>query len=121
LGQLEDSQKNRSQIDLKKSAFSPYWQMTDVIFAFKSGSFGKAKDEARTLQATDKQFPEPFYWEWKSAQEQKLKGDVAAQKYLSGCKSLSARQMREYSKEPTLCRHTTEVETFLKKMNNPEI
>lgn len=121
LGQLEDYQKNRAQIDLKKSNFGLYWQMADVIYAFKSGSFVKAKDEAHALQAQDKQFPEPFYWDWKSAQEQKLKADLAAQKYMSGCKSLSARQMRDYSKEPTLCRHTTEVETFLKKMNNPDI
>jgi hypothetical protein len=121
LGQLDEFQKSRAQAEAKKPTMALFWQMADVMYAYKTGSFAKARDEAKALQATDAQIPEAYYWEWKSAQEQKAKADVAAHKYLSGCKGLSPRQMRDYAKEPTLCRHTTEVETFLKKMNNSEI
>jgi len=121
LGQLEDFQKTRSQIDLKKSAYALFWQVVDVEAALKAGNFLKAKDGAVALQSVDSHFPEAYYWDWKASQELKSKADVSAQKYLNNCKTLSARQIRNYSKEPSLCRHTTEVETFLKKMNNSEI
>lgn len=121
LGRLDEFQKNRSQIDIKKSAYALFWQVTDIEAAIKEEDFAKAKEIAMALQSVDSHFPGAYYWDWKSSQELKLKADASAQKYLNNCKTLSARQIREYSKEPTLCRHTTEVETFLKKMNNSEI
>jgi hypothetical protein len=121
LGLMDDFRKNRSQVDLKKSVYAPFWQVTDIEASFKEGDFAKAKEVAMTLQSVDSHFPEAYYWDWKSSQELKLKADASAQKYLNNCKTLSARQIRDYSKEPALCRRTTEVETFLKKMNNSEI
>jgi hypothetical protein len=120
-GQLDDYQKNRAQVETKKSPNALYWQMSDVVAAFKAGNFSRAREGAATVQAMDSHFPEAYYWSWKAGQELKTKGESSAQKYLNSCKTLSPRQLRDYSKEPTLCRHTTEVETFLKKMNNSEL
>jgi hypothetical protein len=121
LGELQDFQLSRANMDVKKSPLSLYWQMADVVSAFKSENFLKARELARAVEAADHAFPEPHYWEWRADQELKLKAEHAAQKYLSACKALSPRQTREYLKEPLLCHRTTEVETFLKKMNNSEI
>lgn len=107
--------------DAKKSTLQIFWVSLDAEYQFKIGAFAKVKEIVLTLQTLEATFPEASYWDWKSARELKAKSDKSAQKYLSQCKSLSTRLQRQYQAEPNLCRRTVEVETFLKKNNNPEI
>lgn len=120
LGQFETYLSLKPK-DTKKSPFHIFWLSLDAEYQFKSGAFAKVKDLSQQMQTLEASFTESAYWDWKSARELKGKVDKSAQKYLSQCKSLSTRLQRQYQAEPNLCRRTAEVETFLKKNNNPEI
>lgn len=119
-GQFEKYLSLRSK-DVKKSSFQIYWVSLDAEYQFKLGNFAKVKDLSQQIQTLEPAFTEGSYWDWKASGELKQKADKSAQKYLSQCKSLSTRLRRQYQAEPNLCRRTAEVETFLKKNNNPEI
>lgn len=120
-GKLEDYVNFRGVQDTKKSAFSTFWLSAEAEYLFKTGSFGKVQDLTESIQKTDARFPEASYWRWKAETELKQKSDKSAQKYINLCKTLNSRQFRQYLPEPQLCRRTAEIESFLKKINNPEI
>jgi len=120
IGQFENYLSAKPK-DVKKSPFQIFWLSLDTEYQYKVGAFAKAKEQSLQMQALDSSFIEASYWEWKALQELKISGEKSAQKYLTQCKSLSIRLQRQYQAEPNLCRRTAEVETFLKKNNNPEI
>ncbi len=111
---------HKGEIDLKKSTYSLFWMNLEAEYLFRTAAFSKIIDLTDAIQKIDGNFPEAHYWRWRANVEMKLKEEGVAQKYLSTCKGLNSRQARQYLLEPNLCRHTTEVETFLKKNNNPE-
>lgn len=94
------------------------WGMVQIEYLFKSGKFAEALSQLDSLEKLEPPFPETQYWKWKVSQELKMVSAIPAQKYLSNCKALSNRQIRNYSLDPYLCRRLTEVETFLKKTHN---
>jgi hypothetical protein len=107
--------------DLKKSKFSLFWQNLEIEYLFKTSGIKQAHEQALALHKAQASFAEPLYWQWKSENELKLKSEKAGQKYLAACKSMNNRLQREFIPEPSLCRRTTEVESFLKKNNNSEL
>lgn len=120
-GQFEEYRTLKAPQDLKKGPLLLYWQIVETEFLFKTGMFQKAKEIGQTIQKSEKNFPESSYWIWKVEIDLKQNAVPAGEKYLALCKSLSVRQLRDYSMDPSLCRRTTEVETFLKKNNNSEL
>lgn len=121
MGRFDDYLLSKVDIDTKKSPLSIYWQMTEAEYLIKTGNFAKARDLTQPVQKTHPGFPEGHYWSWKAGVELKMKSDAIAQKYLTTCKGLNSRTLREYLQEPQLCRRITEVETYLKKNNNSDI
>lgn len=120
LGKFEDYLINKSEVDPRRSPFSLSWQALEAEYLFKTGNFSKTRELAMTFQKSDRSFPESHYWIWKAEVEMKIGAEVSGQKYLTACKALKGRQIRDYLFEPQLCHRTAEVETFLKKNNNPE-
>lgn len=118
VGKFSDYQKLRSSIDLKKSNLAIFWQILDAEYYFRSSHLVKANEALNSIQKMDPLFPETQFWIWKTSNQ---KSEKSAQKYLASCKGLSTRAQRKYGYDPGLCRRTTEVESFLKKNNNPEI
>jgi len=120
-GKMDEYLNLKSAADAKTLKLSIFWQETEVEYLFKTGSLAKSRDLILTVQKKDAAFAEAYFWQWKIEQQMKLKSDIAAHKYISLCKMLNSRQERQYLAEPRLCRHTSEVETFLKNNNNSEI
>lgn len=104
--------------DFKKSSLQLFWQQVEIEYLFKTSEFQTALVLAQNSEAQFSTFPETYYWRWKLELELKLKAEKSATKYLTSCKKISPRQQREFSVDPFLCRHTAEVENFLKKNNN---
>lgn len=117
LGQSVDTLKTKINFDTKKQNQDMFWLLLEVESLFRQGLFTKARELAEQAVRQDSAFPEGHYWLWKLAISQKQKNDRAGQKYLSACKSLSARAQRTYLRDPQLCRRTTEVEAETKKNN----
>lgn len=121
LGRFPEYLALKNSQDIKQSSYTVFWQTLDSEYFFKTGAFAKALDSALAAQKTDPSFPEPLYWQWKAETELKAKQVKSLHKYLNLCKTLNSRQQRQYLPEPQLCRRTSEIETFLKKNNNPEV
>lgn len=120
-GKLEDYNVAKSGMDFKKSSEPFRWQFLEIEYFYRANQPARARDSAQISAKQEEKFPETYFWIWKSENDLKMKSDKSAQKYLSLCKTLSNRQVRQYFWEPLLCRRTTEVETYLKKINNTEI
>lgn len=118
---LEEYVANRNGQDVKRSPLATFWAIAEVEYLFKTQAYAKAQDAIQALQKQEPNFPEAAYWKWRTENELKQRSEKSAQKYLSLCKTLNSRQFREYLPEPNLCRHTVEIENFLKKTNNSEI
>lgn len=113
-GDLEGASKYALASDLKKSRLSVFWLSVLMEVSFRRAQFPKTLEYAQSAQKQAADFPETNYWIWKSSSE-----SVAAQKYLTQCKGLNQRLKRSYMMEPNLCSRLSEVETFLKKSDNP--
>jgi hypothetical protein len=104
--------------DLKKSSFMNYWLLIETEMHFKKGEL---EQMANTLSELDKGRsldPEAAYWQWKLDSSKKNLGEKSGLKYIASCKKMTTRQAREFLIDPFLCRHTAEVENYLKKNNN---
>ncbi|PIS10163.1 MAG: hypothetical protein COT73_10875 [Bdellovibrio sp. CG10_big_fil_rev_8_21_14_0_10_47_8] len=121
VGKFEEYLDLKTSYDPRKSTRDSFWSSLEAEYLMKVGSFTKALEVTQALQKSDADFPEGYYWQWKVESHQKVKSEKAGQKYLSLCKGLNSRLQRAYLWEPQLCHRTVEVETFLKKNNNPEI
>jgi predicted Zn-dependent protease len=119
LGSFQTAEAHLVSID-KKSALAPFWTSLQMELHFRRGQFQKAI-ETYNHQAFKESLPELIYWRFKAESELKMKPEGTAQKYLALCKNIGARQRREFLLEPGLCTRVSEVETFLKKVNIPEI
>jgi hypothetical protein len=106
--------------DLKKSGFFPYWLLTQAELHFKKGEIDQLSSVISDLNKSKSNNPEVAYWQWKLETSRKLPGEKAGLKYIGSCKKMTARQVREYLIDPFLCRHTAEVENYLKKNNNAQ-
>lgn len=115
-GDLEGASKYALASDLKKGRLSVFWLSLLMEIYFRRSQFSKALEYAQAAQKQAADFPELNYWMWKSGSD-----SVAAQKYLTQCKGLNQRLKRSYMMEPNLCSRLSEVETFLKKSDNPGI
>lgn len=95
---------------------SSYWELLKVQEAFFGSGGETMREKLKQLQRADPQFPEVYYWHWKT--ETKLKGEArtAADKYLSLCKNPAKGIFRKYLREPMTCRRMADVETYLKKL-----
>lgn len=118
-GQFQGASEIRAGIDLKKNPLALFWQVFDAELLFRQSKLDKAQDVLVNLQKASPQFPETYYWQWRVEREQRRPGERPALKYVALCKSLSARSYRQYLQEPFLCRRLPEVESSLKKNNNP--
>lgn len=119
-GKLEYFKINKP-LDLKKNTLAPFWHMVEVEYLFKTNELIRAQQLSNTVAKSYANYPEPLYWQWKIAEEKNENDSGFGQKYVSVCKKLTARQIREYSGDPTLCRRISEVENHIKKNNNPDI
>lgn len=120
-GEFEFYQQIKAASDDKRSTMARHWNVVEMEYLFKNGQFQKGIEISQVRQKAEPTFPEPFYWQWKMELELKTLQDATATKYLKLCKAISARDLRDFLAEPFLCRRTTEVETFLKKNNNPNL
>lgn len=100
--------------DNKKSTA---WLMLATEHAYRTGQFNKAIEIAEQLAKSQPAFPESQYWIFKSKLELKQNAENSGQKYLSQCKSISGRALRDYMFEPMLCKRTLETEAALKKIS----
>ncbi|PWU18991.1 MAG: hypothetical protein C5B49_06450 [Bdellovibrio sp.] len=114
-GRFEKAAQLRSAVDTKKSNFTVFWLSLEADRSIRSGQHQKASDLADQMTAVDARFPEAHYWKWKSLTEQKMAAELPAQDYISHCRKLTPRQIRDYLPEPMLCRRLSEVEASLKK------
>lgn len=115
LNQLTAAIPPKPSAQLKKILLQEYWNVLDVEVSFKRGQFDRASETAKSAMAAKKVIPEIYYWAWKLSVAKKLEAESLAQKYISSCKALSSRQIRELSIEPNLCKRISEVENYLKK------
>lgn len=114
-GQFEIFLKTKAQFDEKKLLQSRYWSLVESEYMNKTGNFLKAFEISKVISKNHSQFPESYYWNWKNSAKLNDVDWNSASKYLSLCKSLTAKDQREYLSEPLLCRRTQEVEGELKK------
>ncbi len=114
-GQFEEYQPAKQKIDSKKSKYPAMWKILDVEYEFKSNRLDRARDILNPLLLDKKIDPEAYYWLYKTSAEDKAEKSKYAQKYVSSCKSMTARQKRELIEDPWLCRHLPEVEAEIKK------
>ena len=115
-GDLEGAAKYALASDLKKGKLSVFWLSVLMEVSHRRGLFVKTTEYAAQASKQAPDFPESGYWAWKANADA-----VAAQKYLSQCKGINPRLKRSYLLEPTLCSRLSEVESFLKKSDNPSI
>ena len=115
-GQFETYLQIKNKIDFKRSSLTLFWHILEVEYLNKTAAYQRAKDMLSYVQKTDPNFPEADYWQWKLSTDTK-----AAQKFVSGCKSLNAKLSRKYLPEPMLCKRIAEVESFLKKNSSSDI
>lgn len=108
----------RSQADNRKGPYAKSWAALEVERALKEKSDSRAKEALAALQKADPAHPEIPYWQWR-LETDRSKQNSEAQKYLMGCKNLSAAQYRRYMMETSICRRTAEVEAFLKTTGSP--
>lgn len=118
-GQSETVLTALAGFDARKSPFAPAWQSLQAEALLRQKKADRALELFAPAVKVDLQFPETFYWKWRTERDLKKNSEESGQKYLSACKALSARLFRQYIFEPQLCRHLQEVESSLKKMNNP--
>lgn len=118
-GNFEDYTTVKINVDMKKSALGLYWTIAELEYLNKTGSYQKLKE--LVLQRQEASYPELLYWAWRADVDQKIKADKLGQKYLAACKNLSLRTARQHQYDPTLCKHLSEVETYLKRTNNSDI
>ncbi len=118
-GKFQEFQALRGPGDLKKNGRELYWQRLDLEHAFRTGAFAKGRDLAVQFSKNEPTFPEFFYWTWKLNQSLKVVDERSGTKYLTMCKSLSSRLMRQFQAEPRLCRNVAEVEAETKKNVTP--
>ncbi len=105
----------------RKDKLGLWWSLLEVEYFFKTGLLGNATELLNNLLKKWENYPEIYYWRHRIESELKQKSGESPQKYLTLCKSFSARQQRDFQRDPWLCRRTTEVENQLKKNNNSEI
>lgn len=120
-GQFDQYQRSKGTWDQKRTSRQRHWKMLEIEYLYKTADFAQGLSLAQAQQKEDLSFPESYYWSWKLSRELKAPADVDAAKYLSLCKSLSVRQVRDFMLEPLLCRRALEVETFLKKSNTANL
>ncbi len=106
--------------ELKKSELAIFWLVAESEYFFKSSAFSKLSDTADQAIRLNSGYPEPYFWKWKALVEKKESAEPLAQKYVSVCKTLTARKYREFLVDPTTCTRVAEVESFLKKDHTPE-
>jgi hypothetical protein len=116
-GQFDSYLQMRNTSDVKKPTMVSFWTTAEIEYLFKTGNFQKAKELAQQLSRTDSKYPEAYYWSWKTDNELKLKADKIARKYVSICKTITSKELRNYFIEPNLCKRTADVEAYLKKSN----
>ena len=116
-GQFESYLQMKNVSDTKKSGMVSFWMTTEIEYLFKTSNFQKARDLAQQLIHTDPKYPEAYFWDWKIDNEIKLKTDKSARKYVSTCKTITNKELRNYFIEPNLCKRTVDVEAYLKKSN----
>lgn len=117
--QLDEAQKMRNGFDYRKSPLLPIWTSSDTEILLRQKKGDKALEILATAQKADPDFPESYYWQWRSEQDLKKGSEKSGAKYVALCKSLSPRSYRRYLAEPFLCRRVQEVESSLKKNNTP--
>lgn len=93
-----------------------YWDLLRAQEAFFGPGADPAREKLKLVSKADAQFPEAYYWQWKTETKQKADGRAAAEKYLSLCKNPAKGIYRKYLREPMTCRRITEVETYIKKL-----
>lgn len=118
-GQFEDYPPIKELGDPKGGLLHAFWTALEMEYLFKKKAFSKILEIVNSEEKQSRH-PEHFYWAWRAQTEMKQKAERMGQKYLNMCKTLGSRQLRDLVFDPNLCRRTTEVETYLKKNNNPE-
>jgi hypothetical protein len=102
--------------DYKKSKLAPCWEAIELERLFKSGKFEEGLSISLANASLD---PEIYFWRGQTELQLKKPPEESYQSYVASCRNISGRQSRELSAEFRLCRHVTEVETYLKKSHNP--
>jgi len=106
-------------IDIKTSEFSIFWQLLLAEVQYRKNNLKSLKDTLNEAAKIENKDPQTYYWQWKLQLGIKESGVRDASKYISDCKKLTSRKIRELIYDPFLCRNTVEVENYLKKNNNP--
>ena len=106
------SLENLRPSETKKAKTASFWDVVETERLFKTGRYQEALKLSTAASTLD---PEIFYWRAQIEAQLKLSPEESDRKYVAACTKLSERQTRELAFEFRLCRHITEVETFLKK------
>lgn len=93
-----------------------FWELLSAEEKVASGEGEAVKTKLRALAQTHEKFPSVFYWLWRTENPQSPEAEQAAQKYLVLCTSPSAALRRKYLLDPFFCRQRSEVESYLKEI-----
>lgn len=102
----------RSQTDPRKGSYPKTWAALEVERAYREKATARGKEALDALKKNDPEHPEIPFWTWK-LETDRSRQRAMAQRYVAGCKNLSAAQFRRYILEVFLCRRTAEAAALL--------
>ena len=107
---------------LKKDTYlaekNDVWKTLEGLIQVKAApSTAKAAAKGPQDVVVETSYPEYDYYLWKKSLSTKTPRVSAANTYLESCRSLTGKQVQEWSWDPFLCRRTAEVESDLAKLN----
>ena len=102
-------------LDKTQEPFVQYLAAQDLM---QQQMWRKASDVLTKVSEDQPRFPETYYFLSKASAGLETDGDSFAQKYVSLCKGLSARDRKQFGFEPRLCLNAKEVEDELAKKNS---
>lgn len=105
--------------DIKISEFYIFWQLLLAEVQYRKNDLISLRNTLNEAAKNENKDPQIYYWQWKLQLGIKESAVRDASKYISECKKLTSRKIRELIYDPFLCRNTVEVENYLKKNNNP--
>lgn len=112
---LRDKAKSLPALDASEDVFLQYLLALD---SFQQRFWQKTSEGMFKLTESNPQFPESYFLLAKSNAELGKNVEPYFQKYISLCKSITARERKRYSLEPRLCANLKEAEDELAKNQN---
>lgn len=95
-----------------------YWMIVAAEKAQLQKDKAKAIEISNQLNKAAPDYPDRQYWTWKYESRASIKNQLA-EKYLMGCKNISAATYRQYMMDPQVCRRISEDDVDQKGSNAP--